>query len=176
MLNQKKILKSEKSIILILISFFVFFLILALLVRFNLIELENPFLNFLDNLSTGRISLFLNSLLVFLNNPIIGVGISYNNQNIAGSHNFMFDSLYQSGFMGSVFFFTAILTFLHKSSKLNNNHFLGSKNIVFLILLSSLFEVSFMFYISDTIFWFYAGLILSSLKKNKSSYLSFYLT
>lgn len=121
--------------------------------------------SFINSISSGRINIYLVELERGLSRPIFGNGMWYV-EGTSGSHNLLIDLFVQSGFVG-LFIYTFILSYLLyivKRKKRKGIRLYGLDLAVIVILINSLVEVSFFNYLTDTLFWFFAGIITSSSK------------
>ena len=121
--------------------------------------------SFINSLSSGRISIYLEELERGTHRPIFGNGMWYID-GTSGSHNFLIDLFVQSGFVG-LFIYIFVLAYLIYTIKIKKRKRIslyGLDFAVIVFLINGLVEVSFFNYITDTIFWFFAGVITSSSK------------
>jgi hypothetical protein len=157
----------KKNSLYFLIFVFIFLLIFLILVSisaflFNYSIIFDSLLeifSFIDSFSTGRVDLFFSEIERGLLRPFFGTGLFYFDNAIAGSHNFIIDSFVQTGLLGLIIFMLPIFNVIKSIIRLKNIPLFGFDDFIFLITFFSLIEVSFMFYISDALFWFFAGII-----------------
>lgn len=115
----------------------------------------------LDQFVSGRFSLIIDLFRISDSNYLFGNGFQFNEFNLSGSHNFIIDSFLQSGMVGTLLLLISIFI-AFKVFKINggvNNY--GLKLYILLILVYSLYEVSFFNKITDFIFWFVLGTLNS---------------
>lgn len=152
--------------ILIILGFFVFLKILL-----SIPEVELFFMGFTadDNmvdargLSSGRLTIFQHELERFINHPVFGNGMVFNNEtSLHGSHNLVIELLVQSGVVGTLLYIIPIWKVLrsaYKNIKLPSMK--GWLIYIIAMLINGMFEVNFFNWSTDIIFWFVCGVIIS---------------
>ena len=111
----------------------------------------------LNSLSSGRLSIYLNELKRWLEHPILGNGVVYN-ESFTGAHNFLIDLLVQSGIGGFLLYIIPLVIIIkNMCNHLNNKCISGFFVFIAAILLHGLIEVNIFNYSTDIILWFICG-------------------
>lgn len=124
----------------------------------------------LNSLSSGRLEIYVDELDRWLNHPIMGNGIMYN-QSFAGAHNFLIELLVQSGIVGFLLYVIPLTIILKNAySNLKDKYVAGYIVFIIATLLHGLIELNIFNYSTDVIFWFVCGLVMKkSREANKET-------
>ncbi|WP_214755821.1 MULTISPECIES: hypothetical protein [unclassified Exiguobacterium] len=127
-------------------------------------SLSNPFLNYLDRISSGRVTVYLDQLSKLNNSIFWGNGFGYSFGETK-SHNWIIDALVQKGIIGTIIFIMALFLIFKKSSFYLKDKFVTSTLVLLsLILLQGMFEISIFTAGIDFLFWSMAGLLMSRIQ------------
>lgn len=135
--------------------------------------IANPFLNYLDTITSGRISVFQDEIQRFTKHIFLGNGFGA----ILGeakSHNWIIELLVQRGFIGLFIYLYCIISIFKNGMKYyRNDAFIrASINLLLIIFIQGLAEVSVFSVGFDFLIWSTAGFLMarvSMLKKNQLS-------
>jgi O-antigen ligase len=122
----------------------------------------NPIVNYLDTMSSGRVVVLQEQLTRFTNHLFLGNGYSYNIGETK-SHNWFLDLLVQRGFIGTVIFIFCIKS-IFKSSKpfYSTDKFTrAGVNMLAIMLIQGLFEITFFTISIDFLVWSMAGFLIA---------------
>jgi hypothetical protein len=122
----------------------------------------NPIVNYLDTMSSGRVVVLQEQLTRFSNHLFLGNGYSYNIGETK-SHNWFLDLLVQRGFIGTVIFIFCIKS-IFKSSKpfYSTDKFTrAGVNMLAIMLIQGLFEITFFTISIDFLVWSMAGFLIA---------------
>ncbi|MEG0560410.1 MAG: O-antigen ligase family protein, partial [Muribaculaceae bacterium] len=126
----------------------------------------------IDDLSSGRLSIFTTELQRAFHHPIFGNGMMFNDStSSSGSHNLIIELFVQSGIIGLFLFVYPIILVIKKGIsdlKFSQNN-LPWLMIIIAQLIHGMIEVNFFSYSTDIIFWFACGTIMSKTKGNYSA-------
>lgn len=116
-----------------------------------------------NQLSSNRFNIFEEEFNRFLENPIFGNGMVFNDTTSrSGSHNLIIELLVQSGLVGFVLYLLPIIfVFKHSIKYECAKDMLGWQMFIITTLLHGMIEVNFFNYSTDIIFWSVCGLIMT---------------
>lgn len=170
-----KYLKTNKKITLFIILFIIFCISIVFVIDVSKIiindfsfnyfsSLSNPFLNQLDRMSSGRVTVIIEQFNSQNNYYLFGNGFSYS-LGEAKSHNWLIDLIVQRGIIG-FFLYVVCLTYIVTNTK----SFIKDKLLKCLmiswtiILIQGLFEISLFTAGIDFMFWSISGIVLSRVR------------
>lgn len=132
-------------------------------------SLPNPLLNFMDRVSSGRVTVYLEQLSKLNNSLFLGNGFGYS-LGETKSHNWLIDSLVQKGIIGTTAFITTIIIIFKTSYSFWKDKFVfASVVLLTLILIQGMFEISIFTAGVDFLFWSMAGFLMSRIQYLKSN-------
>lgn len=168
---------SIKHKISIIYIFFILSLIaLIIIFALKIPEIEQFFLGFTsadealdaNNLSSGRVDLIEFELERWLNHPVFGNGMIFNDTTtLSGAHNFIVDLLAQGGLVGLLTYLIPLTIVFKKAYRYRkNNEVLGWMMCVIALLIYGLFEANMFTYPNELLLWTACGIIMSFKKEN----------
>ncbi len=124
-----------------------------------------------NSLTSGRIDIYEAELQRFLNHPLFGNGMVFNQETSkTGAHNMIVELLVQTGLVGIILYFIPIIiVYRHALKYRNTRNMMGWTLFITAILIHGMFELNFFNYSTDIMFWCACGLIISySPKTNRA--------
>lgn len=181
-IRDKSVSKGIKLFLLTIVTIILVFLALLIFNKvFNIIyqlrfngytsSINNEFLNFIDELSSGRVSIYLNELGRFGQHMFLGNGFGYE-LGYPRSHNWIIELLVQRGILGFIVYMYAIAkSFKVLNSNLNDKFIKASKSLLIIIFVQGLFEITVFTMGMDFLIWSMIGFSISKARliNNKAS-------
>ncbi|WP_312067893.1 hypothetical protein, partial [Exiguobacterium sp.] len=134
-------------------------------------SLSNPFLNYLDRVSSGRVTVYSNQLVKLNDSLFWGNGYGYSIGDTK-SHNWIIDILVQKGVIGTFIYLCSLIIIFKTSFTFMHDKFVrASLCLLSIILVQGLFEISLFTSGIDFLFWSTSGLLMSRIIVLKSSML-----
>lgn len=123
----------------------------------------------LNSLSSSRLDIYAHEYNRFLDHPLFGNGMVFNNEtSVSGAHNLVIELLVQSGIVGLLLYVVPLLIVLrHAAKNMDQEGMSGWLLFLIAILLHGMVEVNFFNYSTDLLFWTACGIVMSC-KKTKS--------
>lgn len=115
-----------------------------------------------NSLSSNRLNIFGEEFERFLNHPLFGNGMIFNqNTSKSGSHNLIIELLVQSGVLGSLCYIIPMIIVIKTAyGKYKYTDMLGWTIFLIATIYHGMIEVNFFNYSTDIIFWSICGLIM----------------
>lgn len=117
-----------------------------------------------NSISSNRFNIFEEELDRFLNYPLFGNGMVFNEHTSkSGAHNLIIELLVQSGIIGTLLYIIPIVIVFNKAAKNKDcNNILGWRMFLIAMLYHGMLEVNFFNYSTDILFWSICGLLMSN--------------
>lgn len=120
----------------------------------------NTFFEIVDTVSSGRLSIIVDTFKLFLQKPLLGWGCEYYGGYV-GAHNFVVELLFQTGIIGCSLYLAALFFCLKAIFKCKCSALMPYRLMILTILINGLFELTIFNYFQDVVLWIMIGKAMS---------------